>query len=524
MRRTEKSVFPTTSDKGANTEILSAHFETLGCRLNQIESEGAADFFSKAGFRVEMSPVSASDAADEKICVCVLNTCAVTTKAEQKARRIARLLLKKFPNAAVIVTGCYAQLSPKEIAVLGERVVALPGLAKSSLRDIPEKILCAIKNSSEQNPFPKNFIEEISCKSDSADKNPNGEFEARAHFGKTDSPEKSPHGNEKKAASEPFVFFSKEFISHSRASLKIQDGCDNACSYCAIHLARGKCVSLDAETVVQRVGELEDAGHSEVSLTGVNLGQYAGAFGGRTIGIAEIISLILLRTKKIAIRISSVHPQIIDEKFCAAIKSERVRAHFHLSVQSGSDSILRKMNRHYTRDDVFRACSMLRDAKENPFLACDIIAGFPGESEEDFSMTLDLLERCSFANVHAFPFSPRKGTGAFSMKPKIPERTKDARVKALSEFAARQKISYIESFAQSTRRAVLENARSRKNAAPHGKKILHAVTDNFIHTEILCDENFPVPKEGSEVFVKILSAQRDNILAGGEWEAWGEIL
>ena len=497
-------MFPTTSDKGANTEILSAHFETLGCRLNQIESEGAADFFSKAGFRVEMRPVSASDVADEKISVCVLNTCAVTTKAEQKARRIARLLLKKFPHAAVIVTGCYAQLSPKEIASLGERVVALPGLAKSSLRDIPEKILCAIKNSSEQNPFPKNFIEEISCKSDSAEKN--------------------PHDKAKKAAREPFVFFSKEFISHSRASLKIQDGCDNACSYCAIHLARGKCVSLDAETVVKRVGELEDAGHSEVSLTGVNLGQYAGTFGGRTIGIAEIISLILLRTKKIAIRISSVHPQIIDEKFCAAIKSERVRAHFHLSVQSGSDSILRKMNRHYTRDDVLRACSMLQSAKENPFLACDIIAGFPGESEDDFSMTLDLLERCSFANVHAFPFSPRKGTGAFSMKPKIPERTKDARVKALSEFAARQKISYIESFAQSTRRAVLENARSRKNAAPHGKKILHAVTDNFIHTEILCDENFPAPKEGSDVFVKIVSAQRDNILASGEWEAWGEIL
>lgn len=517
-------MFPTISDKSENPPRLSAHFETLGCRLNQIESEGAADFFSQAGFRVEMKSVSANDATDGKICVCVLNTCAVTTKAEQKARRVIRLLLKKFPNAAVIVTGCYAQLSPKEIRSLGERVVALPGLAKSSLREIPEKILSAQKNSSEQNPFPKNFIEEISGEKKFLNENSKGEFPMQENFREADSAKKNQNDTyTKKAALEPFVFFSKEFVSHSRASLKIQDGCDNFCSYCAIHLARGKSVSLEAETVVERVNALEEAGHAEVVLTGVNVGQYAGIFGEKKIGIAELLSLILSRTKKIAIRLSSVHPEIVDEKFCAAIKSERVRPHFHLSVQSGSDSILKKMNRRYTRNDVFRACEMLRAAKENPFLACDIIAGFPGESEEDFSMTLDLLECCSFANVHAFPFSPRKGTPAFSMKPKIPERTKDSRAKILAEFAARQKIRYIESFAQSARRAILESVRSKKIAVPSGKKILRAVTDNFIHTEILCDENFPAPKEGSEVLVKILAAQKAKILAGGEWEAWGEI-
>ena len=181
------------------------------------------------------------------------------------------------------------------------------------------------------------------------------------------------------------------------------------------------------------------------------------------------------------------------------------------------------MNRRYTRDDVLRTCEMLRATKEKPFLACDIIAGFPGESEEDFSMTLDLLERCSFTNVHAFPFSPRKGTPAFSMKPKIPERTKDSRARILAEFSARQKIRYVESFAQSSRRAILENVRSKKIAVPSGKKVLRAVTDNFIHTEILCDENFSAPKEGSEVFVKILAAQKERIIAGGEWEARGEI-
>ena len=517
-------MFPTISDKSEDTKILSAHFETLGCRLNQIESEGAADFFSQAGFRVEMNGVSANDATDEKICVCVLNTCAVTTKAEQKARRIIRLLLKKFPNAAIIVTGCYAQLSPKEIRSIDERVVALPGLAKSSLREIPEKIFAAKNNSSAQNPFPKNFIEEISNEKKILNENSNCEFPSQKKFRDADSAKKNQNDiYAKNAALEPFVFFSKEFVSHSRASLKIQDGCDNSCSYCAIHLARGKSVSLETEAVVERVNALEAAGHAEVVLTGVNVGQYAGTFGERKIGIAELLSLILSRTKKIAIRLSSVHPEIIDEKFCAAIKNERVRPHFHLSVQSGSDLILKKMNRRYTRDDVLRTCEMLRATKENPFLACDIIAGFPGESEEDFSMTLDLLERCSFANVHAFPFSPRKGTPAFSMKPKIPERTKDLRARILAEFSARQKIRYVESFAQSSRRAILESVRSKKIAVPSGKKILRAVTDNFIHTEILCDENFPVPKDGSEVFVKILAAQKERIIAGGEWEARGEI-
>ena len=473
---------------------------------------------------MEMNGVSANDATDEKICVCVLNTCAVTTKAEQKARRIIRLLLKKFPNAAIIVTGCYAQLSPKEIRSIDKRVVALQGLAKSSLREIPEKIFAAKNNSSAQNPFPKNFIEVISGEKKFLSENSNAEFLSQKEIREEDSAKKNPNDvYEKKSALEPFVFFSKEFVSHSRASLKIQDGCDNSCSYCAIHFARGKSVSLETEAVVERVNALEEAGHAEVVLTGVNVGQYAGTFGERKIGIAELLSLILSRTKKIAIRLSSVHPEIVDEKFCAAIKSERVRPHFHLSVQSGSDSILKKMNRRYTRNDVLRACEMLRAAKEKPFLACDIIAGFPGESEEDFSMTLDLLERCSFTNVHAFPFSPRKGTPAFSMKPKIPEGTKDLRARILAEFSARQKIRYVESFAQSSRRAILENVRSKKIAVPGGKKILRAVTDNFIHTEILCDENFPAPKEGSEVFVKILAAQKERIIAGGEWEARGEI-
>ncbi len=482
-------MFPTASGKE-----FFAHFETLGCRLNQIESEGAAEAFSDAGFRIDMNPIAAKDDARQDVCVCVLNTCAVTTKAEQKARRVIRLLLKKFPNAILIVTGCYAQLSMKEISQIDERICVLPGLAKSALRGVPQKI-----------------------KAFSAD--PRGAKEILKSDFVFEPPQKI------KVARAPFELLPKTFFSHSRASLKIQDGCDNSCSYCAIHLARGKSVSLDAALVLERISALESQGHGEVVLTGVNVAQYSSTFEGRTLDIADLLELILSRTKKIALRFSSIYPETASEKFCDLIKDGRVRPHFHLSVQSGSDAILKRMNRRYTSQDVVEACRRLRDAKGNPFLACDIIAGFPGESEKDFLMTMEILESCHFTNVHAFAFSPRKGTAAFSFAPKIPERIKDERVKILNEFSAAQKIRYIESFAGDVRPAIAENVHNSLSslaAIPAGKKVARALTDNFIHTEILLDEKDAAPKEGECVLVKILGAQTEKILAGQEWEAWGE--
>ncbi len=482
-------MFPTASGK----EVF-AHFETLGCRLNQIESEGAAEVFSDAGFQIDMNPIAAKDDARQDVCVCVLNTCAVTTKAEQKARRVIRLLLKKFPNAILIVTGCYAQLSIKEISQIDERICVLPGLAKSALCGVPQKIKAFKTNPlGAKDILKRDFI-----------------FEP---------PQKG------KVALAPFELLPKTFFSHSRASLKIQDGCDNACSYCAIHLARGKSVSLDAALVLERISALENQGHGEVVLTGVNVAQYSGTFEGKTLDIADLLELILSRTKKIALRFSSIYPETASEKFCELIKDERVRPHFHLSVQSGSDAVLKRMNRNYTSQDVIESCRRLREAKKNPFLACDIIAGFPGETEKDFLETMDMLKTCGFANVHAFAFSPRKGTAAFSFTPKIPERVKDERVKILNEFSAAQKIKYIEAFAGSVRSAIAENvhnAQSSFAAIPAGKKIARALTDNFIHTEILLDEKEAAPKEGECVRVKIIGAQTEKIIAGQEWEALGE--
>ncbi len=485
----------------------SVHFETLGCRLNQIETEGAAEFFFKNNWLVQMKPVAAKDAEDDSVCLCVLNTCAVTGKAEQKARRTINLLLKKFPAAALIVTGCYAQLSAESIQAMDERVVVLPGKAKSVLARVPEFL---------EQEFPASSAGMTSREVSIAP----ARAIALSLSGLTrQSLVESP------AAIAPFELNPKTFFAHSRASLKIQDGCDNSCSYCAIRLARGKSVSIDAATALKRAADLEKSGQAELVITGVNIGQYRGLWQGKVLDLAGFLQLILERTKNIAVRISSIYPQSVTPAFCAVIKNPRVRPHFHISVQSGSDAVLKRMNRSYTRQTVVQACRRLKEAKQNPFLACDIIAGFPGESEADFADTLSLLKEAGFANAHAFPYSPRPGTAAAAFTPKIPERIKDQRVAALNEWSAQAKIDYINSFAGKTLRAVAESVRNAPKNLPAGKRLVRAMTENFIHAEILLDQKdtAAAPLDGQPIMVKILSAKEGDVRQGAEWEALAEL-
>jgi len=464
----------------------TVHFETLGCRLNQIETEGAAEFFYQRGWNVQMKAAAARDAEDPAVSLCVLNTCAVTGKAEQKARRTINLLLKKFPAAALIVTGCYAQLSPAQIAAMDKRVVVLPGKAKSALSRVPDLLAQDFDAADLRNILQDQKAGDL--------------------------------------ARDPFVLLPKTFFAHSRSSIKIQDGCDNCCSFCAIHIARGKSVSIPASLALERVVALEEAGQSEVVLTGVNIGQYKGEWQGGAIGIAELLQLLLERTQKIAIRFSSIYPETVTQRFAEVIKSPRVRPHFHISVQSGSDAILKRMNRRYTRQTVIQACGRLKEAKQNPFLACDIITGFPGETDGDFAQTLSLLKEAGFVNAHAFPYSPRPGTAAANFTPKIPERIKDQRVAALNEYSSAAKIAYINSFAGTVRPAIAESVHgSAANSVPQGKKLVRATTDNFIHAEILLDQTAAAPQDGQPIMVKILSANESAIRQGAEWEALAEL-
>ena len=473
--------------------------ETLGCRLNQIESESVARIFLDKGFSVSMEGLTSSSPEDPQTLICIINTCTVTQKAEQKARRLIRLILKKYPVCTLIATGCYAQLSSTQIEAMDKRICVIGGQIKSRISDIPE-LLLEHKNNKNSVWNPVDFAAQIRA---SVLAKP----QAKLNF-----PEES------------FKLAASAFLSHSRPSLKIQDGCNSNCSYCAIHIARGHSVSLDVQTAIDRVQELEAQGHGEVVLTTVNIGQYRGVYEDSFCNFSELLELLLANTSKIHFRISSLYPEIVDEKFCRVISDKRVQPHFHISVQSGSNKILSLMNRPYRAEKVINACNMLKKAKSAPFLACDIITGFPGETDEDFEQTMSLCRECDFAWVHAFPYSERPGTAAAVMKNKVPQSLSGERARSLTEWAIAQKIKYVESFLETEHLAVLETVKrplalSARGSA--GRYIYHAVTDNFIHCEITTDKML---EANQTVKIKIKNVLEQRIRKGGDIEAAAEFI
>lgn len=470
------------------------HIETLGCRLNQIESESIAKVFLDLNFDVKMDSLSAKNECDADVILSILNTCTVTQKAEQKARRIIRLMLEKYPFSLVIVTGCYAQLAEKEISQIDKRVFVIMGQIKSRISAIPA-ILNEFLQKNEWNPLT--FKQELA--------NLTSVPQEKKFF-----PENS------------FKLSASSLLAHSRASLKIQDGCNNNCSYCAIHIARGHSVSLDVQTAIDRVVELENKGYDEVVLTTVNIAQYKGQYKTEYCNFTQLLELFLQNTKHICFRISSLYPEIIDEKFCTVISDNRVQPHFHLSVQSGSNKILQLMNRQYTKDQVINACKMLRKAKNNPFIACDIITGFPGETEQDFNDTKKLCDECQFAWVHSFPFSPRPGTVALKLENKVPNSVSGERSKTLTQWAINQKITYCNQFIGKKLSAIIETVK-RPAAISQSKNILiyHAVTENFLHCEILSNNELAVSKKVELEITEVLS---ERINKGGDIEVSAKII
>lgn len=444
------------------------HFETLGCKLNQIESESIAKSFITFGFDCTMESITAKHQLCENTILCIINTCTVTSKAEQKARRIIRLLLEKFPKACVVVTGCYAEVESSNIEKIDSRIAVLKGTAKDALADYPKIIQEYLEN------------------------HPNYDSVDFANFLKSNfSRVTLTHAT--------FRLSTDSFIHHSRASIKIQDGCGNNCAYCRIHIARGKPVSLDAEEVISRVLQLEEANQKEVVLTGVNLSQYRSKFiendVEKYIDFADLLKILIEKTSKINFRISSLYPDRVDSELAPILSHERVCPHFHLSVQSGSDNILKSMNRTYKRDVILDAVKRLREAKTNCFIACDIIAGFPGETDKDFEDSMKLCQECDFTWVHAFPFSPRPGTAAYSMKNKVPEHVSKKRVKLLTEFATNSKNRYLSNLISKEIPAIVEKRRFPE---------IRVVTNNFIHVKITNTEDFSdMDLGGKRVTIKI---------------------
>jgi len=519
--------------------MFSVLLETLGCRLNQTESESLAFIFAKYGFSVikredmEGGREKHAKLETKKIAkqlsmehnggckrnyprLCIVNTCTVTSKAEQKARRIIRLLLKTYEEAIVLVTGCYAELEAEKIEDMGERVVCFSGKKKDLLIHLPQYLKKHCEHASnapsyEYEKARKNDLDLVaqlkhSLLSFKAEYANNADTLLQASckpelltLHSSSSP--FPHSLQLQNAhfTPLFALSTIEFMFHSRATLKVQDGCNNACSFCRIRLARGKSVSLETREAMRRIKEIEEKGAAEVVITGVNLSQYK----DDDKDFSHLLHLLLDATSHIRIRISSLYPESITPSFLSIVEDERICPHFHLSIQSGSNKILARMGRRYTQERVFEAVGDLRKVKKRPFIGCDIIAGFPEESEEDFLMTMEMCRILQLPGVHAFPFSPRPGTIAASMQGKVSERIAKERVSTLNAIAEKNYKAYLDSFDGKTLFAVVEG---------EGDAV-HVTTENYLQLPLIRKENAQQGslKAGNGLFVRIKGNEAEEV-------------
>jgi threonylcarbamoyladenosine tRNA methylthiotransferase MtaB len=413
---------------------MRAAFHTFGCKLNQFETEALASAFAGQGFAL----VPPGEPAE----LYLINTCTVTSRSEQKARRYLRHLAQERPNALLLVTGCYAQLARSELEALGANLLVVSQDDKPALLELPR----LLSQSEALRP---------------------GSWRERARAALR---EPAPQ------AGQAFRFQVTHYRFHSRAFLKIQDGCDHRCAYCRVPLARGRSISLDPAAVVAQAQALQASGYRELVLTGVNISSYRSG----EVGLARLLERLLAATAEVRLRLSSLEPETIKPDLIRVLAHPRICPHFHLSVQSGSDRILLSMRRRYRSVQVERAVVELQGVKAQPFLAADLIAGFPGESDADYQATYDQAERLGFAKLHVFPFSPRAGTAAHSMRGRVAERIRDTRVRELVSLSARLEERYRLSWEGREVQVVLEN---RHLSTPEGEA-WEGTSENYLKVRV----------------------------------------
>lgn len=450
-------------------------FYTLGCKLNQYETEGIASAFVKKSFSVAEYP----ECGD----IYIINTCTVTSKSEQKARRIIRKISRENPGKPIIVTGCYTQLDKQEVSSLAKEVIPVPLSEKHILLSLPELIN---KDSSLQTI--EKIISSIAEKDTSAEKTSTSDYKKKSDAGSetkdTNNLRALDAEQAKKEDSRFFYEFSQPAF-HTRAYVKIQDGCNHKCSYCRVTLARGPSVSLSPQTVIKRVTELEKQGTQEIILTGVNIAQYRHT--GYDLG--KLLLKILDSTNNIRIRLSSFENEAISDSFIQALEHPRICPHFHISLQSGSAKILKAMRRWYSPEDIKELAKLFRQKKDKPFISGDVIVGFPGETDEDFADTLSLIEELSFSDLHIFRYSQRPGTDAYSLKPQIPQRIAAEREKELRKMIKKLSHTYISEQKNRKVRIIRES-----QLVVNNKTYISGITENYLTALIpddLCPHDLP---------------------------------
>ena len=359
--------------------MKKAALHNLGCKVNAYETEAMQHLLEEAGY--EIVPFT------QKADVYVINTCSVTNMADRKSRQMLHKAKKNNPDSIVVAAGCYVQTSEKEVLNdLSVDIVIGNDRKHDLVRLLEEYSLDSVNDTVDDINDGKHDFEEL------------------------------------------FIDQTKE---HTRAFIKVQDGCNQFCSYCIIPYARGRVRSRRFENVIAEVERLAANGFKEVVLTGIHLSSYGVEFEEAT-GLLELLQAVNAVKGIERIRLGSLEPKIVTEHFASELsKLDKICPHFHLSLQSGCDATLKRMNRKYTTKEYERGCELLRKYFVHPAITTDVIVGFPGETEEEFEQTKAYLEHIHFYEMHIFKYSKRKGTRAAVMPDQIDEQVKAARSEKL---------------------------------------------------------------------------------------------
>lgn len=375
----------------------------LGCKVNAYETDAMQQILEEGGYKI----VPFSEIAD----VYIINTCSVTNMADRKSRQMIHRAKKKNPQGIVVAAGCYVQTAPEEVKEDLSIDIIIGNNKKKDLLAILE----AYENTKEE-------------QSQIVDINATNEYE---NLSITSAGE------------------------HTRAYIKVQDGCNQFCSYCIIPYARGRVRSRKAEDVLKEIKQLAENGYKEVVLTGIHLSSYGTDLEG------ESLLRLIIKANDVngieRIRLGSLEPRIITEEFVGQLSGlKKICPHFHLSLQSGCDATLKRMNRRYSTQEYIQGCDILRKYFINPAITTDVIVGFPGETEEEFQTTKEFVSKIHFSEMHIFKYSKRKGTKAADMENQVPEDIKSRRSNDLQQIELQCSNDFMDNYLEKEVEVLLE--------------------------------------------------------------------
>ena len=408
-------------------------FYTPGCKVNQYETNAMAQKFKESGYEIV-------DMNDDISDICIVNTCTVTNMSDRKSRHSLRRVKEKNPSAIIAAVGCYAQVAKNDLENMPEIDIVLGNEEKANIVQYVEKFI--------ENEKKLIEIEDIATKK---------EFEDMGQI---------------------------TYTEKTRAFIKVQDGCNQFCSYCIIPYARGRVRSRNAESIIKEITQIAQNGIKEVVITGIHVASYGRDFENEN-GLIELLEKINEIEGIKRIRLGSLEPKIITEEFMQRLsKLEKICHHFHLSLQSGCDATLKRMNRKYTTSEVKEIIERLRRYYDDVMLTTDIIVGFPGETEEEFETTYQFLKQAKLYKMHVFQYSPRKGTRAAVMPNQIDGNIKEARSKKLIELSNENQKMYNQQLVGKEVEVLFED-----KEVEDGITYFRGHTQNYVLVKYKTDEN-----------------------------------